>query len=300
MRRHRAGMAGGARGTSGEAHVTSGGRDGMNGGLATWSPRTVRWVAFAVFVSVTAAQAVANAYSRHADLAGTDHPVPLWQTGIEEASSAIAWTACLVVIWQLVARVSPSRLGWPSTLALHALATVPVSLLHVGLMVALRYPAFAIAGGDYDFAGDLPGVLLYEYRKDVLSYALLAVFSGLVQWFAQDRIGAESSPPERESFLSVSDGASTHLVPFGEINWIEASGNYVTLHTARREILHRATLASLAQELAPAGFVRIHRSRLVRLSAVRHVETAQSGDFSVTLVDGSVMRGSRRYREGVV
>ncbi len=280
--------------------MTSGGRDGTNGGLEGFSPRTIRWAAFAVFAFMTTAQAVANAYSRHADLAGTDHPVALWQTGIEEASSGIAWAACLVVIWRLVARVRPPRFGWPVTVALHALATVPVSLLHVGLMVALREPAFAMAGSDYDFAGDLRGALLYEYRKDLLSYVLLAAFSAMVQWFARGRTVQHLPSTQRERILSVSDGATTHHVPLCEIDWVEASGNYVTLHTGRREILYRATLASLADDLAPAGFARIHRSRLVRISAIRQVETAQSGDFLVTLADGRELRGSRRYREGVI
>ena len=63
-------------------------------------------------------------------------------------------------------------------------------------------------------------------------------------------------------------------------------------------MLHRATLASVAGELGPA-FVQIHRSRLVRSAAVRRVETDRSGDFIVTLADGTSLRGSRRYRDSV-
>ena len=193
--------------------MTSGKQDGTSGASREWDPREIRWTAFAVVLLLIAAQAIANAYSRHADLADTDHPVALWQTGIEEASSGIAWTVCLVAIWHLVAHVRPPRFDWPATLTLHALATVPVSLIHVVLMIALREPAFALAGTAYDFAGDLPGALIYEYRKDTLSYVLLAAFSAGVQWFARERSDPDSAPESGARVLSVSDGAATHRIP---------------------------------------------------------------------------------------
>ncbi|WP_309605928.1 LytTR family DNA-binding domain-containing protein [Phenylobacterium sp.] len=45
-----------------------------------------------------------------------------------------------------------------------------------------------------------------------------------------------------------------------------------------------------------AGFVRIHRSRLVRRDAVATVESRPTGDFRVRLRDGRELAGSRRYR----
>jgi len=42
--------------------------------------------------------------------------------------------------------------------------------------------------------------------------------------------------------------------------------------------------------------VRIHRSRLVNRDAIRRIETNQSGDFEVLLSDGTIAKGSRRYR----
>ena len=53
--------------------MTSGGRDGTNGGLEGFSPRTIRWAAFAVFAFMTTAQAVANAAVAKAEAAGALH-----------------------------------------------------------------------------------------------------------------------------------------------------------------------------------------------------------------------------------
>ena len=64
-------------------------------------------------------------------------------------------------------------------------------------------------------------------------------------------------------------------------------------------LLHRATLRAMEAQLTAHGFVRIHRSRLIRRSAIRTIETNDSGDFEAVLVSGVVLRGSRRFREGV-
>jgi DNA-binding LytR/AlgR family response regulator len=52
----------------------------------------------------------------------------------------------------------------------------------------------------------------------------------------------------------------------------------------------------MERSLEGAGFVRIHRSRLVRRAAITQVESKPSGDYVVRLSDGRELSGSRRYR----
>lgn len=106
------------------------------------------------------------------------------------------------------------------------------------------------------------------------------------------------APGPEPRFLAVSDGSVTHRVPVDEIEHVAAAGNYVELAANGRVLLHRATLASIESELGP-GFVRIHRSRLVRQNAIRRVETNQAGDFEAVLASGARLKGSRRYRAAV-
>lgn len=96
--------------------------------------------------------------------------------------------------------------------------------------------------------------------------------------------------------LEVRDGARRHFVPLSEVVWVEAAGNYVELHRGGAGLLHRASLAAMEQRLQRAGFVRIHRSRLVSREAVAAVESKSTGDFVVRLRDGRELAGSRRYR----
>lgn len=275
--------------TSGEGSGTSGSA-GVTGGMR---PGRARGIGFAVFLAAAVLQAGVNIYSRLSDLhtAGAQPDTP--SIVLDETTSLVAWFLCLLVIWKLVARIRPPRFGWTATLGLHALATIPVSLLHVALMVAMREAGHALAGENYDFTDNLAASLLYEYRKDAMSYILLAAFAAGVQWISR---GSEASPvPAAPGFIEIPDGATTHRIPLSEIDRVEASGNYVTLHWGRRELLHRMTLAALADELGD-GFARIHRSRMVRKDSVRSIEKDRSGDFTVTLADGTQLRGSRRYR----
>lgn len=207
-----------------------------------------------------------------------------------QLSSIALWLALMPLLAWLVARVRPPRFSWPATVALHLLATVPVSAVHVVGMVALRKLAYAAGGETYRFGG-WP-VWLYEYRKDVATYLLACAYLAYAQWLL-----ARPAPagPAEPSVLLVPDGNVTHRVPVDAIDWAAAAGNYVEIAWGPRTLLHRSTLAALAEELGP-GFARIHRGRLVRRAAVRSVETDRSGDFTVTLENGATLRGGRRYR----
>ena len=63
--------------------------------------------------------------------------------------------------------------------------------------------------------------------------------------------------------------------------------------------LARMTLSALEELLRRAGVsvIRVHRSRIVNRAKVREVLPTRNGDFVVRLLDGTEVRGSRRYRE---
>ena len=271
---------------------TSGGGGGMNG-----AQRRVALILVAGFVLTLVAVMVAHVESTLSDfaLAGvheTRTHVWLW-----EMTSILAWLTTAPVIWWLVSRLGPPRFSWPVAVALILLASVPLSLWHIGLMVELRKLYYSAEGSEYRFFSKVSDRLLYEYRKDLASYLQFVGFAAVSRWLV---IRACTPPQAAEPprILKVADGAVTHQVPVDEIDHVNAAGNYVELAWAGRTLLHRATLASVAGELGPA-FVQIHRSRLVRSAAVRRVETDRSGDFIVTLADGTSLRGSRRYRDSV-
>ena len=96
----------------------------------------------------------------------------------------------------------------------------------------------------------------------------------------------------RPSTAAAADGLP--LAP-DQIDWVAAAGNYVELHTGRRTVLWRAPLAAVEAALAPHGFVRIHRSRLVAGRAVARVRTND-----VVLHGGRSLPTGARYRAELV
>ena len=82
-----------------------------------------------------------------------------------------------------------------------------------------------------------------------------------------------------------------------QVRYLEAAGNYVVLHTPDGELKIRDTLANLAKRLADRDFVRVHRSYVVNLTAVREIQPWYNGDQRIVLLDGTFLNLSRRYRD---
>jgi two-component system LytT family response regulator len=88
----------------------------------------------------------------------------------------------------------------------------------------------------------------------------------------------------------------TLVVRADEIDWIEASDYYATLHTRGQSHLLRETLSSLERRLDPARFFRVHRSAIVNLDRVREIQPLFHGDGIVVLEGGTQVRLSRARR----
>jgi len=127
----------------------------------------------------------------------------------------------------------------------------------------------------------------------------------------RERVGGEMAPDlrglsadigrrGRRPRLVIREGGNLKIVPVAEIEWVEAADNYVVLHTEGGRHLWRRSLSGVEEELAGCGFVRAHRSSLVRVEAVRELRSGERGDFVLVLASGVQVKGSRRFRDGVV
>lgn len=99
--------------------------------------------------------------------------------------------------------------------------------------------------------------------------------------------------------LVIRDAGRILVLPWDEIDWIEAEDYCVRFHTARDRPLVRGGLQAMADRLDPATFVRIHRSTVVNITRVREIGPLPSGDYEVVLVDGTRLRMSRTYRRNL-
>ncbi len=89
------------------------------------------------------------------------------------------------------------------------------------------------------------------------------------------------------------------FVRTADIEWLEAEGNYVRLHVGAASHLFRETLSALEADLPADQFLRLSRSVIVNLNAVKELQPLFYGDYAVILRDGRQLVLSRNYRAGL-
>jgi two-component system, LytTR family, response regulator len=88
------------------------------------------------------------------------------------------------------------------------------------------------------------------------------------------------------------------IVDVDEIEFLQAEGNYVRIQTPGRKLpLIRETLTRLEKKLDPTRFLRVHRSSIIRVGAVKELEALFQGEYSITFHGGGSVRSSRRFRD---
>ena len=97
--------------------------------------------------------------------------------------------------------------------------------------------------------------------------------------------------------FSVRDRDRTRFVKVTDIDWIEASGNYVVMHAGKENFVLRETLAAVEAQVSPKEFFRLNRSALARLDRIREVEPTFNDEHVVVLTTGARIPLTRGVRE---
>jgi DNA-binding LytR/AlgR family response regulator len=103
-------------------------------------------------------------------------------------------------------------------------------------------------------------------------------------------------PVEQPERFLVRKLGKEFLLAAREIEWLQASGNYVNLHVRGRDYPLRATMAGIEARLDPQQFVRVHRSYAINLEFLVEMEPLDTGDARLLMRDGVQIPCSRRYR----
>jgi DNA-binding LytR/AlgR family response regulator len=267
---------------------------GINGGARGTSgyPYPAFWTGLLGFALIVGAVNLVNVIS-----AVQNRVVDNWWSPIVWESSS--WLSFLVMAWLpwSTYRLAPPAAQTPALrYAIHLPAAVAFSALHVLLFLAIRTVVYAAWGAHYRFFRD-PAGFLFELPKDALAYllliALFALGNRLREGRESQRLGSDSQ------MFGIRDGRRVVRVPVAEILAIASAGNYVefVLRDGRR-LLMRSPLSAIEDELAPHGFLRVHRSWLVNPARMTELAPEGSGDYTVKLGDLSVPL-SRRFPDAL-
>lgn len=160
-----------------------------------------------------------------------------------------------------------------------------------GLAVA-RALRDAAPGVRVVFVSAHPHFAVEAYGADVVDFVLKPIRRARLA-DAVDRLRRALGATGIDDRILVTEHGSVHVVPIREIEWVQADGYNLWLHTAKRAWLIRERMHRMEARLQSAGFLRVHRSALVRLSAIQSIEQAEPNEPMVVLLSGAKVKAAR-------
>ncbi len=243
-----------------------------------------------------------------------------WEPFVWEYTSALS--SFVAVIW-LAKMLNTYPWNWqrPSrSVSLYSLFALAFSLIHIALMIIMRESIYLLLGSNYTFASTLEQwafELLYELRKDVWSYVFFTILIWsyryiVAQWLGDatdialkkkkdncdesDITPTVNSTGKPNDLLLIKKHGREFLVNKNDIEWIEASGNYLNLHINDEVFPMRDTFKSFLDKNTHLPIQRVHRSYAVNVNVVKNLSLTASGDGTIELLSGQTVKMSRRFK----
>jgi DNA-binding LytR/AlgR family response regulator len=95
--------------------------------------------------------------------------------------------------------------------------------------------------------------------------------------------------------ISVDERGQVRTIPVADIECILASGDYIEIHLSDAQFLKKETIAAMEQLLDPSAVSRIHRSTIIKRSAVSAIRPNGNSTYSIHLASGRTVQSSRSY-----
>ena len=110
-----------------------------------------------------------------------------------------------------------------------------------------------------------------------------------------DEVIARPQPPR----IAFKAKGSILLLDLADILAVQAEGNYVSLRPRTNSYLVHESLSSMAEKLKPYGFIRIHRSVVVNISAVEEIQPLPTGEYRLRVRGGKEYLVTRTYKHNL-
>ncbi len=230
-----------------------------------------------------------------------EHDAPklgLIRPAIWEGTSAFVTYFIFTIPGAMAFWMVKRRPHWWQAVPAHLVTVLLYSILHVSGFLALRKLGHAVLLHEAYGYGPLSTEFPYEFRKDMMSYALaVTIFWLALQRSAQRPV--EAASPAQPATFDIQDGAKLIRVPVAQILAVRSAGNYAefVLIDGRRPLM-RSSLTAVLKDLEPLGFVRCHKSWLVNAARVTGLKPEGSGDYAIELGALEVPL-SRRFPEAL-
>jgi two-component system LytT family response regulator len=110
---------------------------------------------------------------------------------------------------------------------------------------------------------------------------------------------SESTAKQQGPRIAFKARGTILLLNLLDILAVQAQGNYVSLQYRPNHYLVHESLSSIADKLKPFGFIRIHRSVVVNISAVEEIQPLVTGEYRLRVRGGREYLATRTYKHNL-
>ena len=102
----------------------------------------------------------------------------------------------------------------------------------------------------------------------------------------------DTSPKPMLEKVVIKEGSTIRVISLQDIVYLQAEGDYVMIRTLDGSFIKEQTMKSFEQQLPPQQFVRVHRSYIVAVAALKGVELYEKQQYLLHLKNGEKIKMS--------
>ncbi len=106
-------------------------------------------------------------------------------------------------------------------------------------------------------------------------------------------VESAAQSPSQQNRIVVKDGSKIKIIPVNQVNYLEASDDYVKIVTADGTFLKKRTMNFFEESLINYQFVRIHRSYIVNTQLITRIDPYEKDGHLVLLTTGAKLPVSK-------
>lgn len=134
-----------------------------------------------------------------------------------------------------------------------------------------KYPAIIITSAYPEYALEGFELSVTDYLLKPFSFPRFVQATEKILNRSQ-QVHNTPAQPGKDDFLMVKSDKKLTKVFFDDITYVKAYGNYIFIYCGEERIMSKQTLTQFEAQLPAAGFVRIHKSFIASLKAIKFFE----------------------------
>ena len=229
--------------------------------------------------------------------------VPCWMLWVDAMVHAALFAAFGILLWNVLLYGNYDKIPILQKVMNYS----ALALIVVGLWICFGYGFNYLCLGKEAVKFFLPVLPLYAFLGLLLFLINILYFQNKISEIKQfesklDEVDSVSIEDTQENLLAVEPeileriavklGHKIHVILVPDIIYLQADGDYVTIHTSNGKYLKEQTMKYFQENLPQSQFVRVHRSYVVNIESISRIEQYEKQNQLLTLKNGDKIKAS--------